>query len=366
MKYNIRFLITVITILALFFSLSAPAFAGTKDAVHISVNGKQLDRDAVEMENTIFLPLRSVCESLGYSVEWYQADRSVTVKTAEKTVQFEFKNGTVTDAGHNYYVFKYYTSDAYIGTGCMLIGNRIYAASDLMESIFGLSKTYDEKLDAFVLAIQPAGKAAWENKQIYSEDKKLLTNIQYPDFSMEDKAVADKINAVMKADVNTALKEAQDNIKDYGDYESPNRFETYFNYRVTYQKGDVLSVVLNDYQYFGGAHGSDRQISHTFDLKTGKEYSLSDLMKSGAGYTDYINKCIKADIIKQDLADAQLVKFESIARDQSYYLSDRGPVIYFQQYEYFPYAAGIVEFTLPYGDLSEYLKPDFQSLGTSN
>lgn len=366
MKRKIRLLVTVITILALLFSMSAPAFAGTKEAVHISVNGKQLDRDAIEMENTVFLPLRSVCESLGYSVEWSQTNRSVTVKTAEKTVQFQFKNGTVTDAGHNYYVYKDYTSHSYIGTGCMLIDNRIYAASDLMGSCFGLSKTFVENLNSFVLAIQPAGKATWENKQIYSEDKKLLTNIQYPDFSMADKAVADKLNAVVKTDVNTALKEAQENIRDYGDYESPNRFETYFNYRATFQKGDVLSIVLNDYQYFGGAHGSDRQISHTFDLKTGSEYPLADLMKGGSGYMDYINKCVKADIVKQGLADAQLVKFESIAQDQSYYLSDRGLVVYFQQYEYFPYAAGIVEFTLPYADLSDYLKPDFQSLGTAN
>jgi inhibitor of cysteine peptidase len=248
----------------------------------------------------------------------------------------------------------------------MLIDNRIYAASDLMESCFGLSKIFDEKLNSFVLAIQPAGKATWETRRIYSEDKKLLTNIQYPNFSMADRAAAEKINAVIMADVNTALKEAQDNIKDYGDYESPNRFETYFNYRVTYRKGDVLSVVLNDYQYYGGAHGSDRQICHTFDLKTGREYALADLMKSGSEYKEYVNKCVKADIIKQDLADAQLVKFESIAQDQSYYLSDRGLVIYFQQYEYFPYAAGIVEFTLPYMDLSEYLKSEFQSLGTAN
>jgi inhibitor of cysteine peptidase len=348
------------------FSLSVPAFAGTKEAVHISVSGRQLDRDAIEKENTIFLPLRSVCEGMGYQVEWSGENRAVTVKTAEKTVQFEFKTGTITDGGHNYYVLRDYVSDAYSGSGCMNIGGRIYAASDLVESCFGLTKTFDEKQNAFVLSLSPKGIVTYENKKIYSDDQKLLTNIQYPHFSMTDKAVAEKLNAVIMADVNTAQKEAQDNLKFYEGSESPNRYETYFNYRIVYQKGDILSVVLNDYQYYGGAHGSDRQISHTFDLKTGVEYSLADLMKSGSGYQDYINKCVKADIVKDGLEDAQLVKFESIADDQSYYLSDKGLVVYFQQYEYFPYAAGIVEFTLPYADLAEYLKPDFQSLGTAN
>lgn len=355
MKHRIRLLVSVMTMMALLFSMSSPAFAGTKEAVHITVGGQQLGMNAVEMEDTVFLPLRSVCESLGYSVEWSQENRSAAVKTDEKTVQFEFKTGTITDDGHNYYIFRDYISDTFIGTGCMMIDSRIYAASDIMESCFGLTKTFDEKLGAFVLSLAPKGLAAVENRKICSEDQKLLTNIQYPHFSMEDKAVADKLNAVIMADVNTAQKEAQDNIKEYGTYESPNKFETYFNYRVTYQKGDMLSVVLNDYQYYGGAHGSDRQISHTFDLKTGAEYKLDDLMKSGSGYKDYINKCVKADITKSDLAGAQLTVFESIADNQSYYLSDKGIVVYFQQYEYFPYAAGIVEFTLPYADLSEYL-----------
>lgn len=366
MKHKIRLLISVMTMLALLFSMSAPAFAGTKEAVPISVGGKQLGQAALESENTVFLPLRAVCESLGYTVEWSQTNRSVSVKTAEKTVDLEFKNGTITDAGHNYYVLGDYKADTYIGTGCIMVGNRIYAASDIMESVFGLSKTYDEKLDAFVISLSPQVIATYENKKIYSEDKKLLTNIQYPQFSMADKAVAEKLNAVIMADVNTAQKEAQDNLKYYEGSESPNKFETYFNYRIVYQKGNILSVVLNDYQYYGGAHGGDRQISHTFDLKTGAEYKLDDLMKSGSGYKDYVNKCVKADIVKAGLADAQLAVFESIADDQSYYLSNKGLVVYFQQYEYFPYAAGIVEFTLPYTDMPDYLKPDFQSLGKAN
>lgn len=366
MTHKIRLLISVMTILALLFSMSTPAFAGTKETVRISIDGKQLDRDAVEKENTIFLPLRAVSESLGYSVEWSQANRSVSVKTAEKTVAFEFKTGTITDDGHNYYILRDYSSDTYVGSGCMIIDGRVYAASDIMESCFGLTKTFDEKLDAFVLSLSPKGPVTAENKKIYSEDQKLLTNIQYPQFSMADKAVAEKLNAVITADVNTALKEAQDNLKYYEGSGSPNKYETYFNYRIVYQKDGLLSIVLNDYQYYGGAHGSDRQISHTFDIKTGAEYKLDDLMKSGSGYKDYINKCVKADIVKAGLADAQLAVFESIADNQSYYLSGKGLVVYFQQYEYFPYAAGIVEFTLPYADLKEYLKPDFQSLGAAN
>lgn len=355
MKHKIRFIIAVTVTFVMILSLSIPGYAAVRETVPIFVGGQQLNQGGIEMENTVFLPLRAVCEGLGYSVEWSKPDRSVTVKTAEKTVLFQTKDGTITDDGHNYYVFRDYVSDAYIGTGCMLIENRIYAASDIMESCFGLTKAFDEKKNALALSLMPKGTITVENKKIFSEDQRLLTNIQYPYFSLADRAAAEKINAAILADVTAAQMEAQDNLKAYEGYESPHKFETYFNYRIVYQNDGKLSIVLNDYQYYGGAHGGDRQISHTFDLKTGNEFSLDDLMKSGSGYRDYINRFVKAEIVRTGLDAAQLTTFEAISDNQSYYLSDKGLVIYFQQYEYFPYAAGIVEFTLPYADLSGYL-----------
>ncbi|HVI41691.1 MAG TPA: DUF3298 domain-containing protein, partial [Anaerovoracaceae bacterium] len=137
-------------------------------------------------------------------------------------------------------------------------------------------------------------------------------------------------------------------------------------YKITYQQGDFLSLVLYDYQYYGGAHGGTRQISHTFDLKTGAEYTLADLMNGESGYVEYINNFIKADIVKEGLEDAQLTKFVSIADNQNYYLSNKGLVIYFQQYEYFPYAFGIMEYNLPYAGLADYWKSEFQFLCITN
>ena len=360
MKHNVRVLITVLIVLAMLFSLSIPGYAGTKNTIRISIGGQTLDTGAIESEGTIFLPLRSVCETLGYTVEWSKENRSVTVKDNDKTVLFEPKADTVTDAGHSYYVNGRYLGDNYIGGGCKLVNNRIYAASDIMESCFGIKETFDQTANSYVLSISPQGNITAENRKIYSEDSKLLTNIQYPYISTADKAVADKINAAILADVEKAQKEAQDNLKAYGSYQSPNKFETYFNYKIAYMQGNLLSLVLYDYQYYGGAHGIEIQISHTFDLKTGREYSLADLMDSNSEYAKYINDSIKADIVKDNLEDAQITKFVSIADNQNYYLSNKGLVIYFQEYEYFPYAAGIMEYNFPYADLSDYLKPEVQ------
>ncbi|HVI42369.1 MAG TPA: stalk domain-containing protein, partial [Anaerovoracaceae bacterium] len=226
MKSRIRLLITILTVLAMFFSLNISAYAGTKDTTHISIGGQVLDIGAIEGDGTVFLPLRSVCETLGYSVEWSKENGSVTVKDLDKTVLFEPKTDTITDAGHSYYVNENYIADGYIGGGCILLNSHIYVAADIMESCFGIADTYDQANHMIMLSLAPQGKITAENKIIYSEDSKLLSNIQYPYISEADKAAADKINAAILADVNMAQKEAQDNLKDYGDYQSPNRFET--------------------------------------------------------------------------------------------------------------------------------------------
>lgn len=290
MKNKLRLFTAVMAVLMMLLSVSVIGYADTSTSaagsaatlktVPVSIEGKILQNTAVETGGTLFLPLRVVCEALGYSVEWSREGWSAAVKTPDK------------------------------------------------------------------------------NNRSYSDETKLLTNIQYPYFTLADLAAADKINAVILADVEAAEKEAKDNLADYGEYQSPNRSEIYFNYKIAYQQGDVLSVVLWDYQYYGGAHGSTRQITHTFDLKTGAEYTLADLMKADSGYVSYISDTIKQDIVKAGMEDAQLTKFESIAGNQSYYLSDEGLVIYFQQYEYFPYAAGIMEYTIPYADLNQYLKTE--------
>ena len=82
-------------------------------------------------------------------------------------------------------------------------------------------------------------------------------------------------------------------------------------------------------------------------------------MRDNSGYADYISSQIRERIANSDLAESQLVKFVSIAENQSYYLSDNGLKIYFQQYEYFPYAAGIQEYLFQYEELADLLKPEF-------
>jgi len=354
-----RLIIMLIVALVMIFSMSATGYAVAIKTAYVSLDGGMLNHAALESEGTLFLPLRSVCEALGYSVVWSEADGSVTVKNENKTVVVEPKKNTVTDQRHSYFVNGNYPDLGYIGGGCITFSGRIYIDSEIIESCFGVVKAYDTASNIWKLSVSPQDNVTVENVKTTYEDHRLESVVQYPHITTPVQAAADRINAAILADVEAAEKETFDSLRELRDYKSPNRFETYFNYRITCRQGDMLSLVLTDYQYLGGAHGNEKQIAHTFDLKTGKEYRLADLMKAGSGYAEYINESIRAEIVERGLAEAQLKEFVSIASDQSYYMTNDGLVVYFQRYEYFPGAAGIQEFKFSRADLAQYLKPKF-------
>jgi inhibitor of cysteine peptidase len=145
--------------------------------------------------------------------------------------------------------------------------------------------------------------------------------------------------------------------REYSDYKA--QCETYFDYRIKYNLNGLLSIVFYDYQYAGGAHGNTLQSSYTFDLSNGTILNLSDLMND-TSYLPNIDKFIRTEIDKKvasgDLIEFEESRFVTIGDHPGWYLSNGSVVIYFQQYEYFPYVAGIQEFKLNPLEMKDYLK----------
>lgn len=142
------------------------------------------------------------------------------------------------------------------------------------------------------------------------------------------------------------------------DYGRSAQCETYLTYKTAYNQNCLLSLIFSNYQFSGGAHGSTIQSSYTFDIRSGRELKLGDIISTDKETIDFINSRIKKEIDRRVAAEELFVlqAFESIGKNPSFYLSVEGIVFYFQQYEYFPYAAGIQEFTIPFSDLEGKLK----------
>lgn len=117
-------------------------------------------------------------------------------------------------------------------------------------------------------------------------------------------------------------------------------------FTVTYNEKGKLSLYVDYDVYLGGAHGMIARVPYTFDLSTGKVLTLKEAANNNANYVSIINSKIKEQIKERKLE--LLNPFTSIEADRDFFLNRNGVVIYFTQYEYTPYAAGMPEFTIPY------------------
>jgi len=356
-------------VLVMLIAASLSAYAASGHLSALELDNKPVATDAyINYEGPVYLPLRATAEALGYKVSYAQtdADKIITAAKDDDIIQVNLTKDQINANGHTYYMGGFSVS-----SGIMYYKNLVYLDSRLYEEDFGITTSYEEQNDK-------VGAQTISQNPIYIKPIKftgygdsLNVTLQYPQFYQMSNATAQqKINDLMIDLALAAQKEGLKNAYDLmwalieGYDGSPNKVETYFDYHIKYNQNNLLSIVLTDYQYAGGAHGLTVQSSYNFDLATGQDLKLSDIMKSNSGYISYINSVIKQEIDERAAEGGLsiLTPFETITGDQQYYLSNQGIVIYFQQYEYFPYAAGIQEFTIRYADLAPYLKSDYSFL----
>ena len=129
-------------------------------------------------------------------------------------------------------------------------------------------------------------------------------------------------------------------------------YELYRETTVTYNNDKLISLYFDDYTFTGGAHGSTVRSSQTWDLEHAYQIPLQAFFRKNPNYQIDIVKEINSQIAKQIEAGTgvyfpeycQLV-LETINFD-SYYLTPKGIVIYFQQYDIAPYSSGLPEFVI--------------------
>ncbi|MEW8959814.1 MAG: copper amine oxidase N-terminal domain-containing protein [Moorella sp. (in: firmicutes)] len=83
-----KIVMLVVTILALALA-GATAWAGSNSNVRVLVDGREIHPDVpayINENNRTMIPYRAVSEALGATVDWNEADRSVTVWYEGRTV----------------------------------------------------------------------------------------------------------------------------------------------------------------------------------------------------------------------------------------------------------------------------------------
>lgn len=170
-------------------------------------------------------------------------------------------------------------------------------------------------------------------------------------YGMKDAAIQDAVNKILASDIDVSLKNWEKNWQEMYNAAQPeirSGLHFWFTFDQNYNKDNILSVIMHEYSFAGGAHGMAFQYAHNIDLLTGKEISLPSIFNDNIDWKKLVNAFITAEIshYQRDL------KFEGVKDDQSYCLSNQGLVIFFNPYEIGPWVEGMPTFVMPYRVIS--------------
>lgn len=135
--------------------------------------------------------------------------------------------------------------------------------------------------------------------------------------------------------------------------------ESYFDYNFS---GNILSLIINTYEYAGGAHGMSYVESYNINTKTGAALTFDSLFKNSNYKKVVLQKIYKLIDQEKDLYFDDAKKTVA-AKNSNYqfYIDGNKLVIYFDLYELRPYAGGMPVFEINAGELKGYLKDDIYS-----
>ena len=133
------------------------------------------------------------------------------------------------------------------------------------------------------------------------------------------------------------------------------QFEAFVDFTVAYNQNCLVSLYFDQYEYAGGAHGMTVRYSDTWNLEKSKRLELGEFFPHKNNYREYVLEVIDQQI-EYDIANEEAMYFEDYEKlkkenfkANNYYITKEGVVVYFQQYDIAPYAAGLPTFTIPYG-----------------
>lgn len=315
----------------------------------IELDGENLSVPAETADGTVFLPLRAVGEAAGFHVQWSGHAQPITASKPGTSFSVTLGSNAAAVNGH----------EILLPETVRLVNDRAYLPASFFADYLGLRLDYNSAGSKIVARTIQQNQVTIVNQKEELDTPELQLKIQYPQLQgLPDAAVQEKLNAAFRELAAQAEATGRENAAQLwpGAIERQICAVTYFDYVVKYNQNGLMSVVFSDYQYGGGAHGLTIQSALTFNLETGAIYRLSDLFRENADYVELISRKVREQMRDRDLEP--LIPFTSIDPLEDFYLSSSNAlVVYFQQYEYFPYALGIQEFAIPFSDLSDCLTP---------
>lgn len=294
--------------------------------------------------------------AIGDDTHFYQLEVENNRKMAAATMTVE----PGTSGFYSYYGNFYVTDEAVY---CQQIMDySVYMEKtrlpDLKEKMMADTPLYESRLKGL-------GSVQAESETVLCADgEKTAAEVYVEKFVFDGNSEAAlAMNQVMEEDFQSGLSYGRQMID--GTDESWIHDESFRTNTLTYQVGELpylderyADIVVNGYEYTGGAHGMPFRTDYIFDRQTGKRLGLSDIV----GVSEEELKTIVSSHFKtlseetkfsfEDPETLEKTVAERINMDFPFYITSEGVAFYFTPYDIAAYAAGFPQVIVPYAELN--------------
>ncbi|MDM5329365.1 DUF3298 and DUF4163 domain-containing protein [Neobacillus sp. CF12] len=194
---------------------------------------------------------------------------------------------------------------------------------------------------------------------------KYQETLDYPKTSnmpLSCKSIEEKINETLEKHIDSSYQHLllleEEEKKQRQRYEEQNghpvpeemeyiySYEYLVSYEVKYNENNLLSVLIFDHTYAGGAHGSTNVTSYNFNVSTGDLILLGDVAKNEANL-HAIKQYVITELSKREEIFSEDLQNVTIDNNRPFYFTANGISIKFLESEISPYAAGMPEVFIP-------------------
>lgn len=210
----------------------------------------------------------------------------------------------------------------------------------------------------------------------------MLENQTIPTFTSGDperSAWVDEILAKIDRDYRTDSTNLDTYAREYLSMYGSDTFYSFSNYQqmgIARHDETVVSLIVLSSLYSGGTHPNSVQVAYNLDIENRRILRLEDILtETGAGELGrLVQEGVDEKFAPIDGGNGLFDDYAAtIETSMTYgnmtaywYLNDVGLVIFYNQYELGPYAAGIIKVELPYEGLDGILKPEYLPIQPSS
>ena len=210
----------------------------------------------------------------------------------------------------------------------------------------------------------------------------MLENQTIPTFTSGDperSAWVDEILAKIDRDYRTDSTNLDTYAQEYLSMYGSDTFYSFSNYQqmgIARHDETVVSLIVLSSLYSGGTHPNSVQVAYNLDIENRRILRLEDILtETGAGELGrLVQEGVDEKFAPIDGGNGLFDDYAAtIETSMTYgnmtaywYLNDVGLVIFYNQYELGPYAAGIIKVELPYEGLDGILKPEYLPIQPSS